>query len=101
MILAAIILTGIGSYFMRVFFIFALARYQFPPIMLQALEYVAPTVMAALVVSLLTTPNGELIAGVPEIVGLVGTAVVAKVSGNHILALLTGMMTYWLIGWIM
>ena len=101
MILAAIIITGIGSYFMRVFFIFALARYQFPPIMLQALEYVAPTVMAALVVSLLTTPNGELIAGVPEIVGLVGTAVVAKVSGNHILALLTGMMTYWLIGWIM
>ena len=101
MILAAIILTGIGSYFMRVFFIFALARYQFPPIMLQALEYVAPTVMAALVVSLLTTPNGELIAGVPEIVGLVGTAIVAKVSGNHILALLTGMMTYWLIGWIM
>jgi branched-subunit amino acid transport protein len=101
MILAAIILTGIGSYFMRIFFIFALARYQFPPIMLQALEYVAPTVMAALVVSLLTTPNGELIAGVPEIVGLVGTAVVAKVSGNHILALLTGMMTYWLIGWIM
>ena len=101
MILAAIILTGIGSYFMLVFFIFALARYQFPPIMLQALEYVAPTVMAALVVSLLTTPNGELIAGVPEIVGLVGTAVVAKVSGNHILALLTGMMTYWLIGWIM
>ena len=37
MILTAIILTGIGSYLMRVFFIFALARYQFPPIMLQAL----------------------------------------------------------------
>ena len=101
MILAAIILTGIGSYFMRVFFIFALARYQFPPIMLQALEYVAPTVMAALVISLLTTPNGELAAGLPEIAGLVGTAIVAKVSGNHILSLITGMATYWLLGWIM
>jgi branched-subunit amino acid transport protein len=56
--------------------------------------------MAALVVSLLTTPNGELVAGVPEIVGLVGTAIVAKVSGNHILALLTGMTTFWLVGWI-
>ena len=100
MILAAIILTGIGSYFMRVFFIFALARYQFPPIMLRALEYVAPTVMAALVVSLLTTPSGELVAGVHEILGLVGTAIVAKVSGNHILALLTGMTTFWLVGWI-
>ena len=100
MILTAIILTGMGSYLMRAFFIFALAPYQFPPIMLRALEYVAPTVMAALVVSLLTTPSGELVAGVPEILGLVGTAIVAKVSGNHILALLTGMTTFWLIGWI-
>ena len=99
MILTAIILTGIGSYLMRAFFIFALARYQFPPIMLQALEYVAPTVMAALVVSLLTTPDGELVAGVPEIVGLIGTAIVAKVTGNHILALITGMSIYWLLGW--
>ena len=101
MILTAIILTGIGSYLMRAFFIFALARYQFPPIMLQALEYVAPTVMAALVVSLLTTPDGELVAGVPEIVGLVGTAIVAKVTGNHILALITGMSIYWLLGWML
>ena len=100
MILTAIILTGMGSYLMRAFFIFALARYQFPPIMLRALEYVAPTVMAALVVSILTTPSGELVAGVPEILGLVGTGIVAKVSGNHILALLTGMTTFWLIGWI-
>ena len=101
MILTAIILTGIGSYLMRAFFIFALARYQFPPIMLQALEYVAPTVMAALVVSLLTTPDGELVAGVPEIAGLVGTAIVAKVTGNHILALITGMSIYWLLGWLL
>ena len=101
MILTAIILTGIGSYLMRAFFIFALARYQFPPIMLQALEYVAPTVMAALVVSLLTTPDGELVAGVPEIVGLLGTAIVAKVTGNHILALITGMSIYWLLGWML
>ena len=101
MILTAIILTGIGSYLMRAFFIFALARYQFPPVMLQALEYVAPTVMAALVVSLLTTPDGELVAGVPEIVGLVGTAIVAKVTGNHILALITGMSIYWLLGWML
>mgnify|MGYP000031569436 FL=1 len=101
MILTAIILTGIGSYFMRAFFIFALARYQFPPIMLQALEYVAPTVMAALVVSLLTTPGGELVAGVPEIAGLVGTAIVAKGTGNHILALITGMSISWLLGWLL
>ena len=101
MIVTAIILTGIGSYIMRAFFIFALARYQFPPIMLQALEYVAPTVMGARVISLLTTADGALAAGLPEIAGLVGTAIVAKISGNHILSLITGMATYWLLGWIM
>ena len=46
MIALAILLTGIGSYAMRAFFIFALARYAFPPLLLRALEYVAPTVMA-------------------------------------------------------
>ena len=67
MIAMAIILTGIGSYAMRAFFILALARYAFPPLLLRALEYVAPTVMAALVISMLTTPEGELAAGPPEI----------------------------------
>ena len=52
MIVLAIILTGIGSYAMRAFFIVALARYTFPPTLLRALEYVAPTVMAALVISM-------------------------------------------------
>ena len=32
MISLAIVITGIGSYAMRAFFIFALARYAFPPI---------------------------------------------------------------------
>ena len=93
----AIILTGIGSYAMRAFFIFALARYAFPPLMLRALEY-APTVMAALVISMLTTPEGDLAAGLPELLGLVCAAFAAKTTGNHILALIAGMGTFWLIG---
>ena len=98
MIATAIILTGIGSYAMRAFFIFALARYAFPPLLLRALEYVAPTVMAALVISMLTTPEGELAAGPPEILGLVCAALAAKATGNHIFALIAGMGTFWLIG---
>ena len=97
MISRAIVITGIGSYAMRAFFIFALARYAFPPILLRALEYVAPTVMAALVVSMLTTPEGELAAGFPELSGLICTAIAAKRTGNHILALIAGMGTFWLI----
>ena len=52
MIALAIILTGIGSYTLRAFFIFALSRYTFPPLLIEALEYVAPTVMASLVISM-------------------------------------------------
>ena len=98
MIATAIILTGIGSYTMRAVFIFALARYAFPPLLLRALEYVAPSVMASLVISMLTTPEGELAAGPPEILGLVCAALAAKTTGNHIFALIAGMGTFWLIG---
>ena len=98
MIALAILLTGIGSYAMRALFIFALARYAFPPLFLRALEYVAPTVMAALVISMLTTPQGELSAGLPELLGLACAAFAAKLTGNHTLALIAGMGTFWLIG---
>ena len=101
MIALAIILTGIGSYALRAFFIFALSRYTFPPILLQALEYVAPAVMAALVISMLTTPEGALDAGLPETVGLICAALVAKVTGNHILSLTAGMASLWLLGWLL
>lgn len=96
MIALAIVVTGIGSYAMRAFFIFALARYTFPPMLLRALEYVAPTVMAALVISMMTTPEGELAAGLPELLGLICTAIAARTTGNHILALVSGMGTFWL-----
>ena len=100
MIALAIILTGIGSYAMRAFFIFTLARYRFPPLLLKSLEYVAPTVMAALVISMLTTPEGQLAAGLPEIVGLCCAAITTRLTGNHILSLMAGMVSFWLLSWL-
>lgn len=97
MIALAIVVTGLGSYAMRAFFIFALARYTFPPMLLRALEYVAPTVMAALVISMMTTPEGDLDTGLPKVLGLIFTAIAARTTGNHILALVSGMGTFWLI----
>lgn len=96
----AIVLTGIGSYTMRAFFIFALSRYRFPPQFLRALEYVAPAVMAALVISMLTTPEGKLAAGAPEGAGLISAALVARITANHILSLTAGMLSFWLLGWL-
>ena len=100
MIALAIILTGIGSYTLRAFFIFALSRYTFPPLLIEALEYVAPTVMASLVISMLTTPEGALAAGVPEGAGLVCAAFVARLTGNHVLSLTAGMGSFWLLRWL-
>ena len=101
MIATAIMLTGLGSYAMRAFFIFALARYSFPPVLLRALEYVAPTVMAALVISMMTSTEGKLTAGWAESLGLLLAATVAKFTGNHILSLLAGMGSFWVVRWIM
>ena len=100
MIATAIILTGLGSYAMRAFFIFALVRYSFPPVLLRALEYVAPTVMAALVISMMTSTEGKLTAGWAESIGLLLAATVAKFTGNHILSLLAGMGSFWVVRWI-
>ncbi|MFT6771004.1 MAG: branched-subunit amino acid transport protein, partial [Congregibacter sp.] len=51
----AIVLAGLGTYLSRAIFIVVLADRSFPPLALRALEYVAPAVMGALIVSMLTT----------------------------------------------
>ena len=56
--------------------------------------------MGALVVSMLTNTDGELVAGLPEVIGLMTAALAAKLTGNHILSLVTGMLTFWLVGWV-
>ena len=57
MILLTLVLMGVGSYAMRAVFILLLADRTFPPWALQALEYVAPSVMGALVVTMLLSPE--------------------------------------------
>lgn len=94
----AIVLTGIGTYLSRAVFILALAQRRFPPLAMRALEYVAPAVMGALVVTMLTTPQGEVLLGVPEIVGLASAAVVAQRTRNHVLSLTAAMVSFWLVG---
>lgn len=91
----AIALAGIGTYLSRAIFIIALADRRFPPLALRALEYVAPAVMGALVVSMLTTSEGEVVIAAPELAGLSCASMVAWKTRNHIYTLLTGMAVYW------
>lgn len=95
--LLAIVLTGLGTYGMRAVFIVALSRKPFHPMALRALEYVAPAVMGALVVSMLITPDGEMALGVPELGGLASAALVAARTRNHIAALSVAMVVFWLL----
>ena len=94
----AIILTGLGTYASRAIFIVALANQRFPPLALRALEYVAPAVMGALIVSMLTTADGDVQIGAAELVGLLTAAVVAWKTRNHIYTIILAMSLYWLTG---
>lgn len=97
--LLAIILAGIGTYFLRGVFVLTLADRQFPPLVLRTLEYVSPAVMGALIVSMLTTSEGAVTLGAAELGGLATAALVAARTRNHIYALLMAMSVYWLLGY--
>ena len=92
----AIALVGLGTYSSRALFIVALARRRIPEPLLVALQFVAPSVLAALIVSLLTDGRGNVAIGVPEVAAFVLGGAVAVKTRNHILTLVVGMGVYWL-----
>ena len=88
-ILTAILVTGLGTYFSRAVFILAFANRRLPPTLVRALEYVAPSVLGALVMTLLLGPDGTTKVGTAELVALLVAALVAPggiVVANHELA---------------
>jgi branched-subunit amino acid transport protein len=92
----AIALVGLGTYSSRALFIVALARRRIPEPLLVALQFVAPSVLAALIVSLLTDGQGNVAIGVPEVSAFVLGGAVAIKTRNHILTLVVGMGVYWM-----
>ena len=96
----AILITGAGTYLMRGGFIFLLAERQFPPLALRTLTYVAPAVMGALAMSMLTTPEGSIQIGVPEFAGLAVAAILAAKTRNHSVTLAGGLLVFWLCLWL-
>lgn len=96
-ILLAIVLTGVGTYAMRAVFLLIASTRPFPPQALRTLEYVAPAVMGALVISMLIDGSGAIQLGVPELAGLGTAALLAARTRNHILALVAAMSVFWLL----
>ncbi len=93
----AILAAGAGTYFMRAVFIVALASRRFPPLAMRALEYVAPAVMGALIVSMLTSAEGNVEVGLSEASGLLVAALVAWRTRNHIYTIIAAMTVFWLV----
>ena len=92
----AMVVVGVGTYLSRSIFILALARRRIPDAILVALQFVAPAVLAALVVALLIDDDGGVAIGVPEIAAFLAGGLAAHRTRNHILTLLAGMGAFWL-----
>jgi branched-subunit amino acid transport protein len=86
---------GLGSYLFRSFFILALAHRRIPDQVLVSLRFVAPAVMASLIVALMTDSEGNVAIGVPEATALLVGGAVAQRTRNHIWTLFAGMAVYW------
>lgn len=95
--LVATVVVGIGTYLMRASFILALADRDFPPRVRGGLRFVAPAVMAALVVSLLFDSEGSGGVGWVELTALVVGGLVGWRTRSLPWVLAAGMVTLWLL----
>lgn len=93
----AIVVVGIGTYLMRSIFILALANRKISPKLIEALDFVAPSVLSALVVGLVVLPDGTLDIGWIEMVALAVGAVVVSRWRNLLYAGASGMATLWVL----
>jgi branched-subunit amino acid transport protein len=97
----ATLVVGIGTYITRAVFILALAKRRIPDAVLLALQFVAPAVLASLIVDLLINGDGGVALGVPEVVALLVGGFVAFKTRNHILTLVVGMTVFWVLRWVL
>lgn len=97
--LVATAVVGLGTYMSRAIFIVTLADRELPPVLRQALRFVAPAVMASLVVSLLysSTDTGV---GWVELSALAAGSLVGWRTRSLPWVLVVGMVTLWTLRWV-
>lgn len=93
----ATFIVGVGTYVSRSVFILALAKRRIPDTVLVSLQFVAPGVLAALVVAVLTNDDGSVAIGIPEIAAFVAGGATVYKTRNHILTLIVGMTVFWVV----
>jgi branched-subunit amino acid transport protein len=96
--LAVVFGVGAITYLMRAGLILALAGRTLPAWFMKALRYVAPSVLAALVVSLVADPDqANTGLSLAEVAGLVVAGAVIWRFRNLMVALAAGMTAFWLV----
>lgn len=96
--LFATLVVGLGTYLSRAVFILALANRRIPEAVMLPLQFVAPAVLSALVVTVLIDESGSVAIGIPELAAFAAGAAVAWYSRNHVYTLIAGMGVFWLVG---
>ncbi len=95
--LVAIVIVGMGTYFSRALFIVVLANRRIPDPVLVSLQFVAPAVLAALVVALLIDEDEAVAIGIPELAAFAVGGGIAYKTRSHIWTLVAGMTVYWVV----
>ncbi len=93
--LLSVLIAGLGTYFSRALFIIALANRRIPKTLTLAMEYVGPSVLAALVVTLLLSPGEGGGPGGAELLALAVAALMAWKTRNHLVTLGIAMLVFW------
>lgn len=93
----ASVVVGIGTYASRAIFILALAKRRIPDTVMISLQFVAPAVLSALVIAVLTNDDGTVALGIPEITAFIAGGATVYRTRNHIVTLVVGMTVYWVV----
>ncbi|HYN31331.1 MAG TPA: AzlD domain-containing protein [Ilumatobacteraceae bacterium] len=98
--LSAVLAIGLITYTSRVGLIVFLADRPLPANITRALRYVGPAVLSALTVNLIAGGKGTSGIEAVEVAAIVAASVVAWSTRNLIAALGAGMLTLWVIGYV-
>ncbi|HXV70824.1 MAG TPA: AzlD domain-containing protein [Acidimicrobiia bacterium] len=93
----ASVVVGIGTYASRAIFILALAKRRIPDTVMISLQFVAPAVLSALVIAVLSNDDGTVALGIPEIAAFIAGGATVYRTRNHILTLVVGMTVFWVV----
>jgi branched-subunit amino acid transport protein len=98
--LSAVLAIGLITYTSRAGLIVFLADRPLPANVTRALRYVGPAVLSALTVNLIAGGKGASGVEVAEVAAIAVAIVVASFTRNLIAALGAGMLTLWVIEWV-